>query len=368
MTTFSSQPQLLLLLLPLSLFFLLLLSPPLTTAQPPPPHPFPCTTTSTCKSLVGYVSPNTTTLARIQTLFQVKTLGSLLGVNNLSASTPSNHTIRANSTVRIPIPCRCSNGVGMSNNVPNYTVVPNDGLFHIASEVFGGLVEYHQIVTANNISDPNLIFVGQRLWIPLPCSCDDVEDLDVVHYAHVVATGNSVGQIAAEFGVNSGTLMRLNNISDPRNLMAGQVLDVPIRACTSSVSNNSPDFPLQVANGTHIYTANNCVMCRCDARNNYTLQCQPSGLRAVNWPTCPAMQCSNSNMLLGNSTTPTDCSRSTCAYAGYDRERILTTVATQNTCPGSGDNTNGAPEIRWRGWSLAIVLVCLQVVMLQRFL
>ncbi|KAL2936896.1 LysM domain-containing GPI-anchored protein 2 [Bienertia sinuspersici] len=349
-----------LLLLPLSL--LLLLSSTLTTAQPP----FQCTTTSTCMSLVGYISPNTTTLSRIQSLFQVKTLRSILGVNNLPPSTPRNHTVRANSTVMIPIPCRCFDGVGMSNHVPNYTVVKDDGLFHIASQVFSGLVEYPKIVTANNIKDPNLILVGQDLWIPLPCSCNDVDGEKVVHYGHVAASGSTVGQIAAEFGTTSETLMRLNNMSDPKSLVAGQVLDVPLKACSSSVSNSSPDFPMRIANGTYVYTANNCVMCTCDATNNYTMQCQPSGLTPVNWKTCPTMQCPESSLSLGNSTTQSACSRSTCAYAGFDKDHILTTLAVQNTCPGSEDNSSGALEIHWRGWSLAMVLFAM--IMIQRTL
>ena len=42
-------------------------------------------------------------------------------------------------------------------------------------------------------------------------------------------------------------------------------------ACTSMVANNnSLDYPLLVANGTYVYTANSCVMCKCDSANNWT--------------------------------------------------------------------------------------------------
>ncbi|KNA14950.1 hypothetical protein SOVF_102650 [Spinacia oleracea] len=365
MTTLFSHPQLLLLLL-LPLF--LILSPPSATAQTPPV--FRCTTRSTCRALVGYISPNTTTLGHIQSLFEVKTLRSILGVNNLPLNTPSSYTVRANSTVRIPFPCRCNNGTGMSNRVPHYTVVQDDGLFHIANQVFSGLLDYNQIVSVNRIRDPNLIYVGQKLWIPLPCSCDDVDENPAVHYAHVATVGSTVGQIAAEFGMSSESLMRVNGISDPRSLVAGQVLDVPIRACSSSVNSSSPDSSMLVANGTYVFTANNCVMCSCAATNNYTLQCQPSGLRAANWPTCPAMRCPNSNLSLGNSTAPSSCGRTTCAYAGYNRQTILTTLAVENTCqaPGSTGDSNRAPVLHSGGWNLGIVMLCLQMIMLQRFL
>ncbi|KAJ8447415.1 hypothetical protein Cgig2_019409 [Carnegiea gigantea] len=276
----------------LSLLSLFILSPLLTTttttvtAQAPPPV-FKCTAKSTCTALAGYVSPNTTTLGHIQSLFQLPSLLPLLGANGLPSSTPSTHKVPQNSTVRIPFPCRCTHGSGFSDHVPSYVVVKNDGLFHIASGVFSGLMAYQQIQTVNNITDANLIYVGQTLWIPLPCSCDDVDGQQVVHYAHVVAPNSTVNEIAKEFDTTSPTLMRLNGISDPRKLIAGQVLDVPLKACSSSdVQTSSPADSLLAANGTYIYTANNCSKCTCDAANDYKLQCQPSGLKPANGSTC----------------------------------------------------------------------------------
>lgn len=38
-----------------------------------------------------------------------------------------------------------------------------------------------------------------------------------------------------------------------------------------------------------------------------------------------------------------------------------------NAAPGTDDSNQG-PEVLWRGWSLAVVLLCLQVIMFQRFL
>ncbi|KAF8013186.1 hypothetical protein BT93_I1154 [Corymbia citriodora subsp. variegata] len=39
---------------------------------------------NTCQALVGYISPNATTLKSIQSLFGIKHLSSLLAANNLS--------------------------------------------------------------------------------------------------------------------------------------------------------------------------------------------------------------------------------------------------------------------------------------------
>ncbi|KAJ8446565.1 hypothetical protein Cgig2_019718 [Carnegiea gigantea] len=264
----------------LSLLSLFTLSPLLTTtttvtAQAPPSF-FNCTTKSPCTALAGYVSPNTTTLGHIQSLFQLPSLLPLLGANGLPSSTPSTHKVLQSSTVRIPFPCRCINGLGFSDRVPQYVVVKGDGLFHIANDVFSGLTVYNQIQTVNyifqdvTVADANLIYVGQKLWIPLPCSCDDVDGQQVVHYAHVVAPNSTVNEIANEFDTTSQTLMSLNGITDPRKLIAGQVLDVPLKACSlSDVQTSSPSDSLLAANGTYIYTANNCLKCTCDAANAY---------------------------------------------------------------------------------------------------
>ncbi|KAH9622933.1 hypothetical protein KSS87_016616 [Heliosperma pusillum] len=313
----------------------------LSSAQPPPS--FTCTTTTTCKSLIGYISPNTTTLSHIQTLFQVKTLRTLLGVNNLPQNTFPNHTVAVNSTIKIPFPCRCINGTGLSNKVPQYKIVKDDGLSHIAMQVFSGLVTYPQIQEANGIKDANLIVIGNELWIPLPCSCDDVDGDKVVHYGHVVAPGSSVQQIAQQFGTSLST---------------------------ASVVPTSFDYPLLVPSGTYVDTAHNCVMCQCDATNNFTLNCQPTGLKAVDWHTCPSMKCAASNMSLGNFTDSSSCSRTTCAYSGFNKNQtIFTTLAESNTCPGNAtDDHSLGLKIHSMGWSFGSGLLFIQLLMLHRFL
>ncbi|KAK6129429.1 hypothetical protein DH2020_036831 [Rehmannia glutinosa] len=300
-------------------------------------QPFRCASTgATCNALIDYVSPNATTLSAIRTLFTIKNLRSILGANNLPLSTPRTFPIAAQQTVKIPFPCVCNNGTGISNRRPNYTVVAGDGLYHIAAEVFSGLVTYQQIQAVNNISDPNLIMVGQNLWIPLPCSCDDVDGQRVVHYGHVVAQGSTVEGIAQQYNTSQDTILRLNNLTSSRDLLAGAVLDVPLRTCSSMVNNNSLDYPLLVPNGTYLFTANNCVTCKCDAAVSWMLQCEPSQINS----SCPPIRCEGAeSFYLGNSTS-SGCNRTTCAYAGYN-QRILTTVALESTCPVSDNRSSG---------------------------
>lgn len=201
----------------------------LAMATPPSTFSLRCASPATCNSLVDYVSPNATTLSSIQTLFTLPSLTSILAANNLPLSTLPTYRIASKQIVKILFPCICTNDTGISNGLPSYTVIPEDGLYHIAAEVFSGLVTVSQIQAANNISNPNLILVGQKLSIPLPCSCDDVDGQKVVHYGHVVPQGSSVEGIAQDFNTSQDTLLRLNNLNSSSVLMAGSILDVPLR-------------------------------------------------------------------------------------------------------------------------------------------
>ncbi|KAL8150260.1 hypothetical protein V2J09_020068 [Rumex salicifolius] len=297
---------------------------------------FKCSSTSKCDAIIDYVSVNATTISHIASQFGVSELRSIFGVNSLPANTSGTYPIPAKRAIKIPFPCLCSNGKGISDNKPIYTVVPNDGLFHIASEVFGGLMTYQDIADVNNITDVNKIYVAQKLWIPLPCSCDDVGGEKVVHYGYVVPSGSSVSQIAQTYGTTEATLLSINGIANASALQAGQVLDVPLKACKSSVNSTSLDYPMVLANGTYRFTANNCVMCKCTPANNYTLECQASGLKSSKWSSCPSIHCSGlSNVTdLGNFTT-SSCGKTTCAYAGYTQTTILTTLDQDSTCAGN---------------------------------
>ncbi|OIW00681.1 hypothetical protein TanjilG_09650 [Lupinus angustifolius] len=304
-----------------------------SSTQAQPEAKFKCSTTDvTCHSLIDYKNPNGTTLRHIQTLFNVKHLQDILGANNLPTNTTGNYSVSPNEAIKVPFPCKCNNGTGLSNHVPVYTIKAGDGLYDIATTTFAGLVKFPQIQEVNNIPDENKIIVGDKLWIPLPCSCDEVGGESVVHYGHLVESGNSVEGIADKYGTTQQVLLTLNGISDPKTLQAGQVLDVPLKACSSNVRNDSLDFPLLVANATYIYTANNCVKCKCDSSNNNILQCEPSSqFKPTKWSICPSTQCS-SNLFIGNITSSDSCNSTTCDYAGYTSKNISTVLATHSTC------------------------------------
>ncbi|XP_073292818.1 lysM domain-containing GPI-anchored protein 2-like isoform X2 [Primulina huaijiensis] len=326
-------------------------------ATPPSTFSLRCASPASCNSLIDYVSPNATTLSSIQTLFTLPNLSSILAANNLPLSTLPTYPIASKQIIKILFPCICTNGTGISNGLPSYTVIHGDGLYHIAAEVFSGLITVSQIQTANNISNPDLILEGQKLSIPLPCSCDDVDGQKVMHYGHVVPEGSSVEGIAQEFNTSQDTLLRLNNLNSSKELMAGSILDVPLRACSSTIKNNSMDYNLLVPNDTYALTANNCVVCKCDAALQWVLQCVPSGQLKTGAGSCPSVLCEGpGNLSIGNSTS-SGCNRTTCSYAGYNNQTILTTLALNSTCPAVGGGGGGESlAVRLRGWRHMLLL------------
>ncbi|XVE48746.1 hypothetical protein DITRI_Ditri01bG0026800 [Diplodiscus trichospermus] len=287
---------------------------------------FNCSSPARCSALLGYITVNNTNLGAIQSLFNIKDIGNLLGANDLAPSTPRSYNISKNQVIKVPINCVCYNNNGTPSDPPVYKVQPNDGLYHVAAEVFSRLVTYPQIQAFNGIPDPNKIDVGQELKIPLPCSCDDVNGEKVVHYAHVVKGGSSLEEIAREFGTDNVTLARINGISGDAELKADQPIDVPLKACNTSIRPDSLDSSLRAANGTYVVTANGCVRCTCDAANKWTLNCEPSQNKPSKWESCPSMQCEGSSLSLGNSSNATSGCRSTCSYAGFNNATIFTTV------------------------------------------
>jgi LysM repeat protein len=82
------------------------------------------------------------------------------------------------------------------------------------------------IASANGIANPNFVYVGQRLTIPgatgAPSPVSDTAGAGV----HVVQHGESLGGIAARYGMSASSLASLNGLSNPNFIYAGQRLRV----------------------------------------------------------------------------------------------------------------------------------------------
>lgn len=102
-----------------------------------------------------------------------------------------------------------------TTTVKTYTVVSGDNLSSIAGR-FNTTVD--NICKLNNISNPNLIYAGQVLKLTGSVVSNQVY--------HTVMHGEYLGLIASRYGVTVQSICKLNNISNPDLVYAGQKLRV----------------------------------------------------------------------------------------------------------------------------------------------
>ncbi|MEZ4516981.1 MAG: LysM domain-containing protein [Chloroflexota bacterium] len=106
-----------------------------------------------------------------------------------------------------------------------YIVQPGDTLWGISRQ-FNTSVD--AIVQANNIPNPNLIYVGQVLEVPDGTGPSPTPVPPPVNPAtYVVQPGDTLSQIAARFGTTVPALVAANNIVNPNLIYVGQVLVIP---------------------------------------------------------------------------------------------------------------------------------------------
>lgn len=96
-----------------------------------------------------------------------------------------------------------------------------DTLSQIAME-YGTSYEY--LAKINGIANPNLIYAGQRLVVPVLVNS---EIHDTSHKLYIVRRGNTLTQISREYGVSIESIVRLNNIANPNLIYVGEVIRIP---------------------------------------------------------------------------------------------------------------------------------------------
>ena len=125
-----------------------------------------------------------------------------------------------------------------------YTVQSGDTLSGIA-EKFN--TTYTRLASINNISNPNLIYVGQTLTInsasqsysnhyQQPAAANTSTSSSDVY---TVKSGDTLSGIAAQYGTNYEYLASLNGLSNPNTIYVGQQIRVRANASESSQAGNS---------------------------------------------------------------------------------------------------------------------------------
>ncbi len=109
---------------------------------------------------------------------------------------------------------------GVDTATTTYVVVPGDTLGAIARR-HGTTVA--AILATNQIRNPNLIRPGQRLTIHgAPETAPPPAEI-----IHTVKSGETLGGIAARYGVTTNAIVGANDLADPNRIRIGQRLTIP---------------------------------------------------------------------------------------------------------------------------------------------
>jgi LysM repeat protein len=134
------------------------------------------------------------------------------------------HSIQAGQRLIIPDGDGSASSAGPAMTTGGtYVVQSGDTLIGIAFRY--GLSAW-ELMQANGLDGPHLIFVGQKIIIPgaggsVPESLPEMGD------TYVVRPGDTLTRIALRFDTTAFVLAQANGISDPALIRVGQVLRVP---------------------------------------------------------------------------------------------------------------------------------------------
>lgn len=148
--------------------------------------------------------------------FQYSDLGNINGINaNVDLDYFTNQILLSDSST-IP---EQETSPANPDDVESITVVSGDTLSYLAIE-YGTTVE--RLVELNNISNPNLIFAGESLLVPVNGASSTETTIQ-----YIVRSGDTLNKIAYEYGTTVNAIVRLNNIQNPNLIFVNQIIQIP---------------------------------------------------------------------------------------------------------------------------------------------
>ena len=203
------------------------------------------TTTTNTSSASSYTVQRGDTLSGIANKFNT-TCTSLAQINHLS--NPNRIYVGQRLQLRAQVQTQTSNHASQSANnttqqnsgVSSYTVQRGDTLSGIANKFN---TTYTNLAQINHLSNPNHIYVGQRLQLQAASQHTTTSTTTTHHtsYAtnsnttstYTVQRGDTLSGIAAKFNTNYSQLAQVNHLSNPNHIYVGQRLQVRGNSQTS---------------------------------------------------------------------------------------------------------------------------------------
>lgn len=143
------------------------------------------------------------------------TIEKLVQINNIS----NPNLIFAGNKLLVPVKSESNNEQNNNENyIQNYqiySVKKGDTLLQIAIN-YNNTVE--KIVSLNNINNPNLIYVGQKIKIPIARYSGNV--------MYTIKQGDTLYSISRRYNTTVANLVRINRIKNPNLIYAGNVIKI----------------------------------------------------------------------------------------------------------------------------------------------
>lgn len=145
------------------------------------------------------------------------------GDGNGTSLTPSPEPSPTPEPTVTPIKSVPSPGGGPSGDVI-HIVQPGENLFRIGLKYN---IDANTLARYNGIHNPNQIYAGQRLQIPVSGGRYPGEGHPGAGRTYIVQPGDTLTSIAYKFGVTVHALMAANNLSNADVIYSGQKLLIP---------------------------------------------------------------------------------------------------------------------------------------------
>lgn len=85
-----------------------------------------------------------------------------------------------------------------------------------------------QLVALNQISNPNLIFPGEHISVPINSNLQNEQLYDSGHIIYTVKAGNTLSELAVRYGTTVQNIARLNNVKNVNLIFIGERLRIDI--------------------------------------------------------------------------------------------------------------------------------------------